>query len=231
MSKRAIRESLVRDVLGDGEEQDAPDAPVPADEPEIPAINAGILDPAPVAVAAPSAPITLTAEMLQEMLLSVVKAAQSGNAGIAEALQESVARARQKIPENEMHSGASTLNPAGGPKPAVRMPVWHGMIDPQDQKVHPLVPIAGVNNLEQACSVTEIEALNTLRETGLVSYELTDGTVCKVRVVQQVDGAGEPWRLVICWPQGHFQNKELRNRIGRIPYMVKQLTADAVVAA
>lgn len=232
MSKRAINRAVILDALSDEPAIDDPDAPVPADAPEPePIASAGIWDQAPAAPAPVPAPaIALTADQLQAILASVMAQAHGNQTAIAEALQESVARARQKIPENEVHSGASTLNPQGGKKPAVRMPVWHGMIDPQDGKIHPLVPVAGVNNLEAMCSVAEIEALNTLQPTEAVDYELTSGQIVKVRVVQQMDGAGEPWRLVICWPLGFFQNKDLRNHVGRIPQMVRQLTASAVAA-
>jgi len=230
VGRKAINAAMLRsEIMGDEINEDDPDAPIPAEQPDPEPIPVRAEAPAPVA-AAPA--IALTGDQLQSILAAVMAQASSGNAALAEAVQESVARARQKIPENEVHSGASTLNPQGGPKPAVRMPVWHGMIDPSDQKVHPLVPIAGSGNLENMCSVAEIEALNTIRATdGLVDYELTDGTAVKVRVIEQVDGAGEPWRLVVCWPTGFFTNKELRNRIGRIPQMVRQLTAAAPAAA
>jgi hypothetical protein len=229
MSKRAVNRAVILDELSDEPMIDDPDAPVPGDEPE-PAITATVAPTATVGpVAAPA--IALTAEQLQAILASVLGQQNANQNAIASALQESVARARQKMPEDEVHTGKSTLNPEGVAKPKVRMPVWHGLLDPQDGKLHPLVPVAGTNNLEQMCSVAEIEALNTLRPTDTVNYELTDGGVEKVRVLEQKDGSGDPWRLIIVWPQGFFQDKDRRNRIGRIPYMVKQLTAGVSAAA
>lgn len=224
MSRRAVNRAAIMDAIGDDEFVDDPDAPVPGDAPEPEAVVSVNVTSTP---AAPVQSIGLTAEQLQSILSAVLSQSQSGNAALAEAVQESVARARQKMPENETHSGASTLNPSGGPKPTVRMPVWHGLLDPRNGQLHPMVPVAGTNSLENMCSVAEIEALNTLRPTEKVNYELTNGATVPVRVIEQKDGAGEPWRLVIVWPEGFFTNKDQRNFIGRIPQMVAKLQAAA----
>lgn len=168
--------------------------------------------------------VALTPEQFAE-LLGAIGAQRDGGVTV-DALQEVMRTAREPIPEQKIHHGISHYRPNGERAPALRWPeVWFAIMDGEGD-LHP-------NKVFDPSRMTtaEIEAVNSLVPGVRGKIPFTDGALRDVRVVEERSTGGDVKRLLIAFDSLVFADKQIRNQIGSIVSLCRNLVELAQVAA